>query len=255
MSKKDKKGEPEGPVVDIETAEDKLGVDLIAEIAEKDWKTAPLPSEEELSKETHKSPKARSNPNSRKNLVQYRDNKPTEVKEKIVKGLQFKTKREEVDPFDYIKLPADYDRTAISVLLPSRKVMKDAAEEKAFYRTFNYFLADFVLEALSSSDIQDIVSLAVNDMLEQRLLALSAADPVNLMDASATIEKFRKHSEKIKANLASRRSDRIDPRNKQNFSIVDLVFAYDDKKKEEFNERIRALDEEKKSYNSRDPKK
>jgi len=232
-------------VVDVESAEEKLGPDLIEEIAEKEWKTAPLPTEEELSKEKHKSPKARTNPNSRKNLVQYRKDKPKKAKEAAVKALKFTKKRETIDPFEYISLPEDYPREQIKSFLPDRRVMKDAEEEVYFYTVFNSFLSDFDLDELSSSDIEDIVSLAVNRVLENRLLAITASDPNLLMDAAATIEKFRKHSEKVKGNLASRRSDRIDPKNKQNFSIVDIVHAYDAKKKSDFQDRIDALEKEK----------
>lgn len=237
-------------VVDTVSADEKLGPEVIAEIAEREWKTAPMPTEEELAQEKHKSPKARNNPNSRKNLVQYQQNKPKEVKEKIVKGLTYSEKREDVNPFDYITLPDGYDSKVIVAFLPDRKVMKNADEEKYFYTVLNSFLSDFDLDELSSSDIEDIVSLAVNRILENRLLALSATDPNYLMDVSATIEKFRKHSEKVKGNLASRRSDRIDPRNKQNFSIVDLVHAYDAQKRQEFKDRIDKLTAETEEFES-----
>jgi hypothetical protein len=238
-------------VVDVESAEEKLGKDLIAEIAEKEWKTAPLPTEDELASETHKSPKARTNPNSRKNLIQYRADKSKEVKEEIVKGLQFKNKRPDIDPFEYISLPPTFDKSTLISFLPSRRVMKDLEEEIYFYTVLNSFLNDFDLEELSASDIEDVVSLSVNRVLENRLLGLSASDPATLIDVAATIEKFRKHSEKVKGNLASRRSDRIDPKNKQNYSIVDLVYAYDAQKKVEFNDRIEALEKEKGEYNLR----
>lgn len=235
-------------VIDEKSAYEKLGPDLIKEIAEKEWKTASLPPEEEIENEQHDNPKARNNPNSRKNLIQYRKDKPKEVKEKIVKGLKFKEKRREVNPFDYIKLPDGYDARMIRSFLPDRAVMKDAEEEESFYIILNSFLSDFDLDELSSSDIEDIVSLAVNRVLENRLLALSSSNPNSLMDVSATIEKFRKHSEKVKGNLASRRSDRIDPKSKQNFSIVDLVYAYDAQKKEEFEQRMKDLEKETSEY-------
>lgn len=238
----------EEPVIDVKGAKEKLGPELIEKIAEKEWKTALLPTEEELAQEEHKSPKARTSPNSRKNLIQYQTDKPKEAKEKIVKALQFQQKRVDVNPFDYIKLPEDYLRHNVVSFLPDRKVMKDADEEIYFYTVLNAFLSDFDLDELSSSDMEDIISLAVNRILENRLLALTATDPNLLMDASTTIEKFRKHSSGVKNNLASRRSDRIDPKNKQNFSIVDIVNAYDDRKRDEFNDRIQSLKDERKDY-------
>jgi len=235
-------------VVDVETAEEKLGPELIGEIADKEWKTAPLPTEEDLAKEKHKSPKARSNPKSRANLLQYRKDKPTKAKKEVVKALKFPKKRADVNPFDFIKLPENYPQEQIASFLPDRRVMKDVEEEKTFYTVLNSFLSDFDLDELSSSDIEDVVSLAVNRVLEYRLLAITASDPNLLMDAAATIEKFRKHSEKVKGNLAARRSDRIDPKNKQNFSIVDLVYAHDAQQKSEFEDRLQSLAEEKKEF-------
>jgi len=238
------KTKKEDIIVDVTTAEEKLGQELIAEIAEKEWKTAPLPTEEDLAREKKKNPKARSNINSRQNLIQYRTDKPQEVKEEIVKGLQFKNKRIDVDPFKHIILPEGYDKNKVIPFLPDRRVMKDAEEEELFYTVLNSFLNDFDLGELSSSDMEDVVSLAVNRILENRLLGLSASDPNTLMDVSATIEKFRRHSEKIKGNLVSRRADRVDPRNKQSYSIVDIVHSYDESKRREFKERMDRLNSE-----------
>jgi len=238
-------------VVDVESADEKLGPDLIEKISEKDWKTVPIPTEEELAQEKHKSPKARNNPNSRKNLVQYNKKKKKETKEKIVKGLTFKKKREEVDPFDYIKLTQERDIDTVSAFLPDRKVMKSAEEEKTFYKILNSYFHDFDMNELRSSDIEDIISLAVNRIVENRLMELSSSDPNVLIDVAATIQKFRQHSEKIKGHLASRRSDRIDPRNKQNFSIIDLVHGYDKKRKAELEEKLIQYGEEEEEYKKR----
>lgn len=239
-----RKKEKEEVIIDVKDAEDKLGPELIAAIAEKEWKTAPLPSEEELKKQEIRSPKTRNNVNSRKNLAQYNENKSLETKEKIVSGLKFKEPREKINPFDYIKLPSKEDELLVKAFLPDKKVLTNVEEERTFYIILNSFIQDFDLEELKSSDIEDIVSLAVNRVLENRLLEAASKDPNVLLDISAAIEKFRKHSEKVKGNLASRRSDRIDPRNKQNFSIVDLVYAFDDKKKIELLTKIDAYNKE-----------
>lgn len=235
-------------VVDEVPADEKLGPELIEKIAEKEWKTAPLPTEEELAKEKHKSPKARSNPNSRKNLVQYNKNKKKETKEKIVKGIKFKEKREKVNPFDYIKIPDDFDKNLIIPLLPSRRSLKSAQEEKTLYSTVNVFLNDFDVFELTASDIEDIVNLAMNKILESRLLEAAENDAEILMDIAQSVERFRKHSDKVKSNLASTRSARIDPKNKQNFSIADIVYAYDDAKKQEYSERIKKMERENEEY-------
>lgn len=238
-------------VIDTKSAEEKLGPDTIESIAKKEWKTAPLPTEEDLAKEKHKSPKARSNVNSRKNLVQYNKNKTKETKKKVVEGLKFNEKREDVDPFDYISVPKDFDNGKLTAFLPPRVSFRSAQEEKSFYISLNAFLQDFDIFELSGSDVEDVVSLALNKILEARLLSASAEEPEDLMEVAQTMERFRKHSDKLKGNLASRRADRIDPKNKQNFSIIDIVYAYSDNKKEEYLDRVRKMEEENKEFIAR----
>ena len=235
-------------IVDKETAEEKLGPDIIEQIAEKEWKTAPLPTEEELAKEKGKSPKSRNNPNSRRNLTQYNPKKKKETKKKIVESLPFKKVREEINAFDYIAVPENYDTNKIKAFLPNRKALKSAEEEIKFYTILNEFLRDFDLNELSSSDMEDVISLSMNRIIESRLLESAVADPNMLLDVSASIEKYRRHSEKLKQNLASTRSHRIDPRDKQNFSIVDLVVAFDDEKKKLFDSRLKKMRSEEEEY-------
>ncbi len=230
-------------IIDTQSLEDKLGPELIQEIAEKDWKIAELPSEVELSQEQHKSSKARSNVNSRKNLVQYRKKVSTATKEKIVKALDVKQKRRSIDPFQIIHLLEGINQEDFRAFLPNRKVFFDGDEEESFYRVLNIFLKDFDPTELKASDIEDIISLAKNKILEDRLLD-TGGNKESLLDVSASVDKLRKHSDKVKENLASRRSDRIDPRNKQNFSIVDLVQAFDEKRKNELEERLAKMEAE-----------
>ncbi len=243
-----KKTDKKESVVDTQTAEEKLGPDVIDSIASKEWKTAPLPTKEILDKEEHKSPKARSNLNSRKNLVQYNKKTKKDIKKKIVEGLEFKEKREYIDPFDIIILPKDYDRSILIAFLPPRSSLRSAQEEKTLYTALNAFLRDFDIYELSSSDMEDIVSLSLNRILESRLLKAITEEVDDLIDVSQTMERFRKHSDKLKSNLASRRSDRIDPKNKQNFSIVNIVYGFDDKKKEEYLERLILMEKENEEF-------
>lgn len=244
----DDKNNSSDTIIDVETAEEKLGPELIDKIADKDWKVAPLPTEEELAKEKPKSPKSRNNINSRKNLTQYKTKKKKETKKKIVEGLEFKKKREKVNPFDYIELPENYGESRVIAFLSDRRALKSAEEETKYYIVFNEFLQGFDINELSSSDMEDIASLAMNRIIESRLLESAVSDPEILLDVSAAVEKYRKHSQKLKEQLSSRRSDRIDPRAKQNFSIVDIIYAYDDEKKREFEDRIRRLEEEKQNH-------
>lgn len=235
-------------VVDKKKIEDVLGEEAVEEIIDKDWKVAELPSEEELEKEKHKSPKARSNVNSRKNLIQYRKNKPREAKKRAVQNLESKSKRRNINPFDFIKMESSEKRDLFSSLLPFRTILATAEEEEFLYRMINSLLFDFDIEELSVSDMDDIINLALNRVMIDRLYEDSKREPTKILDIAASVERFKKESKVLKQNLASRRSDRIDPKGKQNFSITDLVYAYDDDKRREFEERVEKLDKEKRKY-------
>jgi hypothetical protein len=100
------------------------------------------------------------------------------------------------------------------------------------------YLKDFDESQLTANDVDDIMSIAMNRVLEIRLLKASKNDSGMQMDASTAIERLRKQTEKLKDNLASRRKDRIDPKKYSGFSIVDLAVAFDMDKKEEAMERI-----------------
>ena len=106
------------------------------------------------------------------------------------------------------------------------------------------YLKDFDESQLTANDVDDIFSIAMNRVLEIRLLKSSKGDSNMQIDASAAIEKLRKQTEKMKDNLAARRKDRIDPKKYSGFSIVDLAVAFDADKKREAMERIGQLKEE-----------
>ena len=105
------------------------------------------------------------------------------------------------------------------------------------------YLKDFDEDDLTSSDIDDIMTLATNKVLEVRLLT-SSKGSMDHLNISTSLEKLRKHSDKIKENLASRRKDRLDPNEFKGFSIVDLAVAFDDTKKLKLEQKARKLKEE-----------
>ncbi len=100
------------------------------------------------------------------------------------------------------------------------------------------YLKDFDESQLTANDVDDIMSIAMNRVLEIRLLKASKDNPGMQIDASIAIERLRKQTEKLKDNLAARRKDRIDPKKYSGFSIVDLAVAFDMEKKQEALERI-----------------
>ena len=225
--------------------EEKLGTDKVEEIADKDWKVAELPTEEELAKEEHKSPKARSNPKSRANLAQY-NKKNKKQKKAALKNLKIEEVEEDIDPKDVLG-----DSPSIAIIesiMPARKVLRDRAEQEVYYNTITLFLKDFNIEELSFSDIDDIVTLALNNIVIQRLYAIGAKNTVKVLEAGPTIEKLRKQSDKIKSNLASRRVDRIDLKNKPALSIVELAAHLDEQEKLDFDARIKEMEKAEKEY-------
>lgn len=236
-------------VIDIKTAEKALGDEKIDDIVNKEWNTAPLPSEEELANEESSSPKARNNINSRKNLVQYRGDVSDDTKKKIVQNLRYKSTRRDMDLerfFGGTLIPE-----LIAVLIPLRDALENADEEGVFFGIVKQFVSDFPKGELNTSDVDDIATLALNRILELRLLRASKDHPGRILDAAAAIERFRKHSDKIKMHLANRRMDRVDTKNKQSFSIVDLAASYDEQRRTDMEKRVADLLEEEKKFISK----
>lgn len=108
------------------------------------------------------------------------------------------------------------------------------------------YLKDFDPEEMSSGDMDDIMSLAMNRVLEIRLLKTSKGDADRQIDISASIEKIRKQNDKLRENLSMRRKDRINPNDLKGFSIVDLAVAFDDDKKLALQEKALKLKKEEK---------
>jgi len=122
----------------------------------------------------------------------------------------------------------------------------DETEKKIYYSLVDIYLNDFDKDDLTSSDMDDVMSLATNKVLEIRLLKSSKGNASKQLDVSNAIEKLRKQTEKIKDNLSSRRKDRINPHEHKGFSIVDLAVAYDQQKKQKFADRVKLNKQEEK---------
>lgn len=122
----------------------------------------------------------------------------------------------------------------------------DLDEKKIYESLVDIYLKDFDKDDLTSSDIDDVMSLAMNRVLEIRLLKTSKGEPGKQIDASTAIEKLRKQNDKIKDNLSSRRKDRINPNEYKGFSIVDLAVAYEKDKKTSMMKKALDLQKEQK---------
>jgi hypothetical protein len=106
------------------------------------------------------------------------------------------------------------------------------------------YLNDFDEDDLTAGDMDDIMSLAMNRVLEIRLLKSSRDEPEKHLDVSSSIEKLRKENQKLKENLSSRRRDRINPNEFKGFSIVDLAVAFDENQREKLRLKENKLRDE-----------
>lgn len=130
-------------------------------------------------------------------------------------------------------------------IIPVKDIFTEE-EEKIYFALVSVYLDDFDRSDLTSSDMDDIMSMAMNRVLEIRLLKSAKGNVDKQLDASAAIEKIRKQNEKIKENLFSRRRDRINPNEFKGFSIVDLAVAFNKDKQNVLKDKVRKLKEQEK---------
>lgn len=128
----------------------------------------------------------------------------------------------------------------IKDLLPKDDIF-DETEKELYEDYIDAYLSDFDKDELISSDMDDIMNLAMNKVLAVRLLKESRGDPDRQIDIAATLEKLDKRNEKIKESLSTRRRDRINPNELKGFSIVDLAVAYDQDTKAKHNDKMEKL--------------
>jgi len=232
--------------INVKDAEEKLGKDKIKEIAEKDWKVATPPTEEELVKEEPKNPKARNNPNSCKNLAQYNKKTP-EQKEKSLKNLQFVEKEEDLNLEEFLG-PEIFKALPTIPLTAALDFLANRKEQDYYYSFVKLTLQDFDISDLTYSDIDDVLTLAANHVHIHRLMKGSSKNPMLTLEAAPTIERYKKDSAKIKASLSSRRVDRIDTKNRPAFSIVDLGVELDARQDADYERRIKEMEEKVLTY-------
>ncbi len=126
--------------------------------------------------------------------------------------------------------------------------MFDKEELKIYNSLVDIYLNDFDDDDLTSSDIDDIMTLATNKVLEIRIMRASKGNASKHLDYSNSLEKLRKQSDKIKDNLSARRKDRVDPSKAfKGFSIVDIAVAFDDDKKHSLELKARQLKDKQKN--------
>jgi len=134
-------------------------------------------------------------------------------------------------------------REVLKSILPIEEILEED-EVKIYESLVDVYLEDFDEGDLTSSDMDDILSMAMNRVLELRLFKSSKGSAEKYLDVAAAVEKLRKQTEKIKENLSSRRRDRINPNEFKGFSIVDLAVAFDADKKKVLEEKTKQLQAE-----------
>ena len=191
---------------------------------------------EDLAKEDPKS-KAWNNPNSRKNLRQYKEEP---VIPEVLDEDEAADEAEADFQAEEITRGRKISAELVKSLIPKRKILS-SAEKKRYNGIVTTFLADFKNEDPTASDIDDILEIALCDVMEMRLLDASRHDPAALVSISQSQERFHKRKQNAKASLANRRIDRKDNRNSQDVNIVDLVVRYDNQQRQKDGARVETL--------------
>jgi hypothetical protein len=88
----------------------------------------------------------------------------------------------------------------------------------------------------------------MNRVQEVRLLQYGKETPSKMIDASQSIERLRKNTEKLKDGLAARRKDRVKNFGRDGMSVVDLVVMYEKNRKEMMEEKTSALLREEQAF-------
>ena len=198
---------------------------------------------EELEELVEKNPKSKkwNNENSRKNLRQYReapkegDLVEPEVLDPDEEEAEANQQAEEITRG--IKLSPKI----VKSLIPKRGVLTPREKER-YNRLVVTLLADFKNEEPTSSDVADILEVALCDTMEQRLMEASRGDPGVIVATSQAMERWYKRKQQARENLATRRVDRNkDARNSQDISIVDLAVRYDAEQRRKDKERLEDL--------------
>ena len=176
------------------------------------------------------------NPNSRKNLRQYKKKEDEFVIPEIVNpdGDDGSTQAAEI--VRGRKLSPEM----VKKLIPERGVFT-AEEKRRFTGIVIQYLSDFKNEEPTASDADDIFEIAKSDILEMRILKATKNDPAAMIASNQALEKIYKRKQTAKENLSARRSDRKDDRHAREISIIDLVVHYDNQQRQGEKERIEKL--------------
>lgn len=256
MTKKKKdKVEHKDSVVSI-SLEESIGEEKFDELASKEHRTQELP-------EKIKS-KRNMSPNSLKNLAQYNKDISKESKKTMLRNLrcnvdesklqedeeELKAEQEDLEDdksfrvFEKLEIKIGGDSVflfdLISMVFPTYQTL-DKKEQITFNNISAAYLKDFENEELSYSDMDDVFSLALNKILELRLLKKAKKKPNLLSDTFVSLEKLKKQNDKLKESLANTRKERKKHSLKAGVSILDLAASFDEERKEALEKKEKEL--------------
>ena len=253
IKKKEEFKEHKETIVSI-PIEEHLGEERLDDIASKEHIAQDIPKK--------LSTKRKMSPNSLKNLVQYNPNVNIESKKKMLKNLRVTVDEDNMseEQLKDLKGDAEDDESLelfktlevkvggktillpdlIAGVFPTYQTL-DKKERVIFNNISATYLKDFENEELSYSDMDDVFSLAMNKILELRLLKVNKTKPKALNDLFVPLEKLKKQNEKLKEALSNTRRDRKKQTLKTGVSILDLAAAFDEERQKALEEKEKRL--------------
>lgn len=257
MNKKKKDTKDYKESVVTVSLEEHIGEERLDELASREHEAKDLP-------EKTKS-KRKMSPNSLKNLVQFNPDVSKESKKKMLQNLKCnidetklsdeeKTEEEKqqedleddknLSVFKTLKVKVGGESILLSGLIdnvfPTYQTL-DKKEQIIFNNISATYLKDFENEELSYSDMDDVFSLALNKILELRLLKRGKNKPTMLSELFVSLEKIKKQNEKLKESLATTRKERKKHTLKQGVSVLDLAAMFDEERKAKLEKKEKGL--------------
>jgi len=262
MTKKKKSKVEYKDSVVVTSLEERIGEEKFDELASKEHRTQELP-------ERIKS-KRNVSPNSLKNLAQYNKNISKESKKTMLKNLRcvvdesklqdekgLKAEQEDLEDdknlrvFEKLEVKIGGDLVLlfdlIGMVFPTYQTLTKK-EQITFNNISAAYLKDFENEELSYSDMDDVFSLALNKILELRLLKIAKKKPNLLSDTFISLEKLKKQNDKLKESLATTRKERKKHVLKSGVSILDLAASFDEERKEKLEKKEKELLKKEKEF-------
>ena len=171
------------------------------------------------------------NPKSRDNLRQYQAVKTKKRQAEISKELLGEIKIDE----------------RLIELIVAHKEVCTGSEEKRFMGYITEYLREYGKQGaeLTISDMDDIAQLCLNNIMITRMYKSAKKDDASIADVMAAVDRLKKDNVQLKKNLGSTRGERVDPREGQVRTVMDLLDDYMQGRREDLQEKqLRYAEEE-----------